>query len=71
MAKNQKLIDIAQKMHDTIGANLSAAKMFYSASENYMIEATKEDREAFKRANSLIDESCELLREIYEDLNNL
>lgn len=69
--EHKKLKEIAQRMHDELGANLSAVKAFYASVDCYMIEANKEDRDAIKRANSIIDESCEKIREIYAELNKL
>lgn len=66
-----KLKAISQKMHDTVGANLAAIKLFYSATEGYMQKASESDKKSVKQAEDLINQTSNLLREIYTQLNSL
>lgn len=67
----EDLNEIAQKLHDKVGANLSAVKMFYAVADDYMVDAVEEDINSIKKANQIIDQCCSDIREIYQQLIKL
>ncbi len=66
-----KIDKITANLHDTVGANISTAKMYYAPLKKYIEDAPDEDKESFIKANELLDDSCNSIRKITKQLKEV
>lgn len=67
-AEEKERIRIATELHDGVGQMMSAAKMNLSALENEIPFENKEQKIVYKKAISLVDESCNEVRTISHNM---
>lgn len=61
---------IAQKMHDTVGANIATIGMYHEAAFFNEAKMTKEEKSHIRKAKELINETSSLVRDLYADIND-
>jgi len=59
---------IASDLHDRLGSMLSAVKIYFNALEEHKVNINEESDELYKKANLLLDEACDEVRNISHDL---
>lgn len=67
--KENKFKKSVEKLHDSVGGNLGAAKMFFGKCEKYMKNAEQKDIDFIKQGDALIDDTCNLIREFYKEFS--
>ena len=61
---------IAKELHDRLGSMLSMIKVHYKSVEEHIEQLRKSNKIQYQKANSMLDEACEEVRKIANDLNS-
>lgn len=61
---------IAKDLHDRLGSMLSMVKIHYKSVEENVEKLKKSNKEQYEKANLLLDEACEEVRKIANDMNS-
>lgn len=61
---------ISQDLHDRLGSMLSVAKVYYKSGEEQLKKNEKFDFEQFQKANILLDEACQEVRNISYEMSS-
>ncbi|MFM9950629.1 MAG: tetratricopeptide repeat protein [Saprospiraceae bacterium] len=61
---------IAQDLHDRLGSMLSTVKLYFSALDSKVDLIRLENREQYNKANNLLDEACEEVRRVAQNLES-
>lgn len=59
---------IAKDLHDRLGSMLSVVKIHYKSVEDNLEKIQKETKSQYEKANELLDEACEAVREIAHNM---
>ncbi len=61
---------IAKDLHDRLGSMLSMVKIHYKSVEENIEELKKTNKDQYEKANALLDDACEEVRRIANDINS-
>lgn len=61
---------IAKELHDKLGSMLSTVKLYFKSMDQQISKLKDENTEQFIKANLLLDEACEEVRDIAQELSS-
>ena len=61
---------IAEDLHDRLGGMLSMVKVHYNFVEDHIELLQKSNKKQYEKANALLDDACEEVRKIANDMNS-